>query len=628
MAERRTPLLPAAVLGNGQLLVTLSGRGEIERVFWPHVDGPPQVLEFRLAVAAAPLDEPPFAWQQRFEPEAMLLRTLARDGGVSVELLDLVDVDEPVLARRVGAGGAEGSLLVSVTPSLGGSDALNAGFVDPTTGAFVSYGRGAALAVLSDPPPAETWVRRLSTGERASVEHRFPIAGELTVPLRDATTLYLALGATAADALARASAACETGFAALLDRRMEHDRRLLGAAAPSVPDDDLYRRSLLVLDTLADAMSGAVIAAPECDPGFVHSGGYGFVWPRDFAYVLLALLAAGRGEQAAAGMRWLARTQAPEGLWLQRYWTDGSPAPAWSPHQLDETGIALFAFEAAWRALGDEALDGELWPSARAAAAFLAGVVDGESGLLLPSVDLWEQDDAQHTYTSAAAAGGLRAAAAMADRHEPDLADGWRAAADGIATGIEERLWSEADGRYVRARLVGRGDVLGEPVPRQFRERPKFPAREVLSVDPLDGRVDSSLLGLAWPFAVVDPDSPRMAATAAAIERELAAPGGGLLRHEADIYRGGNAWPLCTLWLGLYRRLLGDEDGLRTAVEWSRSRATPLGLLAEQTHPDGSPAWVLPLAWSHALYVLALRPELQLIADLAHNVSARDTSRR
>ena len=683
---RRTPFLPAAVLGNGQLLVTLSARGEVERMFWPHVDGPEQLRELRLAVSLdgeswRPLDEPPFVWEQRYERDSTVLWTVARDGELRVELVDVVDVDEPVLARRVRAESAKASLVVSVTPSLGGTEGLNAGYVDPATGAFVGYARGAALAVLSD-PPAETSVLRLATGERlgsvgaqrdvdrhfgrqrnaelagdrepvldqgalagreaqhrrlcrrvaehgkrALVEHRFPIAGELSVPLPPEVTVYIALGADPADALARASAARDAGFAALLERRLGHDGRLLLAAAPPVAEDDLYRRSLLVLDALTDRATGGAIAAPECDPGFLHSGGYGFVWPRDFAYVLLALLAAGRDEHASAGLRWLARTQAPEGLWLQRYWTDGTPAPAWSPHQLDETGATLFAYEAAWRELGDKALDRELWPSARAAAAFLAGFVDEESGLLLPSVDLWEQDDAQHTYTSAAAAGGLQAAAAMAERHEPALGDRWRAAGERIAMAIEQRSWSDADGRYVRARLVGREDLLGEPVPRQFTERPAFPARAVLSVDPLDRRLDSSLLGLAWPFAVVEPDSPRMAATAAVIERELAAPGGGVLRHEGDTYRGGNAWVLCTLWLGLYRRLVGDDDGLNAALTWTRPRATTLELLPEQAGPDGSPAWVLPLAWSHAFFILAVRPELRLIADLAADMAARATSR-
>src|SRR5207237_350768 len=46
-----------------------------------------------------------------------------------------------------------------------------------------------------------------------------------------------------------------------------------------------------------------------------------------------------------------------------------------------------------------------------------------------------------------------------------------------------------------------------------------------------------------------------------------------------------------------------------------RPDASPLGLLPEQVREDGSPVWVLPLTWSHAMFVLAARPELAAIAD-------------
>ena len=45
---RRLEYLPAALLGNGGLLVTLSARGEVERLLWPHVDGPDNLAELRL----------------------------------------------------------------------------------------------------------------------------------------------------------------------------------------------------------------------------------------------------------------------------------------------------------------------------------------------------------------------------------------------------------------------------------------------------------------------------------------------------------------------------------------------------------------------------------------------------
>ena len=100
---------------------------------------------------------------------------------------------------------------------------------------------------------------------------------------------------------------------------------------------------MLVLDQLTDRATGGIVAAPEMDGRFTESGGYGFVWPRDLSYVVLGLLAAGRAEQAAAALRWLVRVQAPEGLWLHRHWTTGELAPSWGHHQLDETGVVLFA---------------------------------------------------------------------------------------------------------------------------------------------------------------------------------------------------------------------------------------------------------------------------------------------
>jgi len=330
---------------------------------------------------------------------------------------------------------------------------------------------------------------------------------------------------------------------------------------------------------------------------------------------VLSFLAARRGDLAVPALRWLAREQAPEGLWLQRYWTDGSLAPSWGLHQVDETGMVVFAYEAAWRELGDPALDRELWPSARAAADFLCNFLDEETGLPLPSVDLWEQTDGQHSYSAAATFGGLVAAAAMASRHEPGLVERYRETAERVRAGIEEHLWSEEHGRYLRSRWVGRSDELGETPPRIFDRPLRYPTRAVRSVDREDARVDSSLLGLSWPFRAVDPDSPRMRATVEAVARELQLEDGGVLRHEDDDYAGGNPWLISTLWLGLAERQAGSENGLDEAIAYALARQTQLGLLPEQVTRDGDPAWVVPLGWSHAMLILAARPELSLVRD-------------
>src|SRR5215218_2792091 len=104
-----------------------------------------------------------------------------------------------------------------------------------------------------------------------------------------------------------------------------------------------------------------------------------------------------------------------------------------------------------------------------------------------------------------------------------------------------------------------------------------------------------------------------MRATVAALEEKLGCPKGSVLRYEGDTYAGGNRWVLAALWLGLWHRQVGNVAGLERALEYALSAQTSLGLLPEQVTEDGEPAWVVPLAWSHAMLLLAARPELELV---------------
>ena len=619
---RRYAFRPAALIGNSSLLVTISERGELERIFWPNVDHGQHLGELRIGLERDAetlwLDDEPCSWGQTYLGDSSVLRTSAEIRGATIEVTDLVTPAEPVLARGIRSSAAE-RLVVRIAPSLDGDERSGAGYVDPGSGALVFYLRDVALAVELVAPDTAVTLRESNGREPAQdiVVHRAPVEGSITGVLDRDALLLVAFGATPDEAIARLRRPAAVGSDVLESERIAYDRETVALAAPSADDavTKLYARSLLVLEQLTDRQTGATIAAPEFDPSFEQSGGYGFVWPRDLGYVVLSFLAARRGDLAVPALRWLAREQAPEGLWLQRYWTDGSLAPSWGLHQLDETGMVVFAYEAAWRELGDAALDRELWPSARAAADFLCNFLDDETGLPLPSVDLWEQTDGQHSYSAAATYGGLAAASAMASRHEPALAGRYRETAERVRTGIEEYLWSEEHGRYLRSRWVGRSDELGQTPPKVFDRPLRYPTRAVRSVDREDARVDSSLLGLSWPFRAVAPDSPRMRATVEAVAGGLRLEDGGVLRHEDDDYAGGNPWLISTLWLGLAGRQAGNETSHREAVAYALDRQTSLGLLPEQVTRDGHPAWVVPLGWSHAMLILAARPELSLVRD-------------
>ncbi len=622
---RRIAKLPAALLGNGSLLATLSARGELERMFWPHVDHGQHLGELRIGIVVDGhtrwLDDDGWEHEQSMEPDASVLRTVARGYGREVEIVDLVHPVAPAFLRRIRCEG-DFRLVVYCRPDLDESRFGSAAYVD--RGRLACYRRDRAFAVgLSRSGDAACG--RSRRGEEYSalddaldghldgdlVAHR-GTEGALVADAVDELVLAVGFAESPQWSLVEVDAVLGLPFEQHLDERRAHDRARVARAAEPVAGRALYRRSLLVLDALTDRASGASIAAPELDPGFVDSGGYGFVWGRDLAFGALASLTAGRGDDAAAALRWLARNQEPEGLWLQRHFTTGELGPSWCLHQLDETGAILFAYEAAWEALGDVRLDRDLWRSARAAADFLCSFVDPATHLPRPSVDLWEQRKGQHSYTAAAVAGGLAAAAQMARRHDPATAWHYEQAAQAVRDAIEEHLWSEEHNRYLRTRAT--------PVSLVDTRLP-YPNRRLREDVPEDATIDISLLGLAWPFGAVDPAGERMRATAEAVERALVRADGGVLRYEGDTYAGGNAWVLATLWLGLWKRQVGDEDGWRRAVEWTEARQTRLGLLPEQVNLDGSPGWVLPLAWSHAMLLLAARPELGAICRSADRVA-------
>ena len=185
---RRQAFLPAAILGNGSLLVTLSARGEVERLFWPNVDHGQHLGELRLGLERDGetrwLDEEPFSWRQEYVEDASILRTIARDETCEVEIADLVLPDEPVLVRRVRCSPAGGRLVGCCRPTLDESRYHDAGYLDPEAGALVFYRRDIALAVVLAPrhgadgaihSPAEDRDGRVD----GTVAHVAPIVGTL-----------------------------------------------------------------------------------------------------------------------------------------------------------------------------------------------------------------------------------------------------------------------------------------------------------------------------------------------------------------------------------------------------------------------------------------------------------------
>jgi GH15 family glucan-1,4-alpha-glucosidase len=380
---------------------------------------------------------------------------------------------------------------------------------------------------------------------------------------------------------------------------------------------DLYRRSLLILRTQIDD-GGAIIAANDFDIAHYGRDTYSYMWPRDGALVVGALVDAGYSQVSRRFFDFCHRVITDEGYLLHKYNPDGSLASSWHgwyfegrkelPVQEDETALVVWAL---WRHF-ERFRDVEfIKPHYRGlvvrAANWLVDYRDEESGLPLPSWDLWEERRGVLAWTVGATWAGLQAAANFADAFgEGDLAAAYRGAADEMRAGAEAHLWSPDLGRF--ARMVKRREDGGWDV---------------------DPTIDASLFGL-WYLApsfegrgMFAPDDPRIVATMEAVRERLwvKTDVGGVARYENDYYHQvsqdvenvpGNPWFICTLWLAQwYVATAKTRDDLEPALDilnWAAAHALPSGVMAEQVHPyTNAPLSVSPLTWSHATLVMTVR---------------------
>jgi len=604
--------LATALLGDRGLLVPLSAWGEPQQLFWPHPDRDPNLAALTLAFTTpdgASVRLRDLSAEQRIDDDADVVTTvLMLGGGVQVRLDATVDPDgaegTAALVLDVTVAGVDGPcvLTVDLELMLGGSGRGNATLVDPA-GVLVAYRADRVLALGAARDGALVPVGVTPPGPQGSTREV-----HVAVGAGERTTLVLAFAHEHTGAVDAVRDVASRGADAVLAARRAVDAERASGRTPTLVTgryDVLDRVGLRVLRALQDP-DGGVLAAPESDPDMRRSGGYGFVWARDLAFIVTAAAVAGRREVVDGALGWLVRSQPADGLYEQRHWSDGRVAPTWGL-QLDETGAVLHAIGEVARVLDDPRVVERCWATVRSGADALAGLLHPTTGLPPASLDAWEERVGVHTYTVAATIAGLEASARMADGRDDAAAVRWRDAAARCRAGLDAHLWSDEHGRFLRSRDVARDDADGAPVP-EHHQPPGRPAHQVRSVDPVDATVDASLLGLAYPFAVLAPDDSRLVATIDTVERELRV-GRGLLRYPGDTYVGGNPWLLTRLWLGLARRAPGSNEPA-DGIDDVAACATDAMLLPEQVDAGtGRPVWIVPLAWSHAFYALACRPD-------------------
>ena len=136
-----------------------------------------------------------------------------------------------------------------------------------------------------------------------------------------------------------------------------------------------------------------------------------------------------------------------------------------------------------------------------------------------------------------------------------------------------------------------------------------------------------SLLGLTFPFEVLSADEDKMKKTTNAIEQAFDYEVGGVSRYPGDSYHEGNPWILSVLWLSIYYEELGDINRANRLIDWATSKSTDLYLLAEQVEKNsGVPVSAVPLAWSHAFFIISVMGLNDLVFP-KHQNAPQDKSR-
>lgn len=627
-----------ASIGNSRMLACFSDKGELQRLFWPNIDYPQHIDRMVAGVffeghrdSTAWLTDPTFGHTQTYIEDTNILKTVLKsdEKGLEVVQTDFVLPHEDVLFRRFeieNTGDRETEIgFILYSSCLSTTPEMRNSLFDFGTDSLIHYRHGYYLAIC-----ANVEVFQFQLGNNAfdcarSTELR---GNDYIGMMPDGAVSWkmgkfqtgekktLVVAISMADTLKKVKKIVKIVKNMDIIQEYKNTEKFwkdyIASANPIHTQREeiraLYHRSLLVFKLMSDKASGGLLAAPEIDEDFTRCGRYAYCWGRDAAFITEALDKCGLTQVVDRFYEWAVEVQDEEGSWQQRYHMDGNLAPSWGL-QVDETGTLIWGMLRHYEATKEKDFLLKVWESVEKGVNFLTGFIDPETGLPGASFDLWEERFGEHTYSSAAVCGGIQAGIRIAEILGIDHknAEQWEKTWKSIKEAMVSHLWKEDRKcflRSVRTKLNPWGNEYSEHT-TMIKVNPKGYYRDVTLED---GTIDISLLGISVPYNIFDVNDEKVKYTVENIERVLSVPHvGGIKRYEHDNYVGGNPWVLTTLWVALYYIKVKEFEKAKAYFEWAIKSRTELDLLPEQVHREtGKPEWVIPLTWSHAMFVLVL----------------------
>lgn len=652
----------ALTLGNGSLLVCLDEFGFVRDFYFPyvglenHVAGHKHKIGIRINEKFSWLDDGSWNISLGYKPETMVGYLVCKNEalGVSLVMEDSVYNESNVFLRQVDVYN-HSSQFVDIQIffhqifHISETKKRNTAFYDPTHNAVVHY-KGRRVFIVNGKTEQGSTIDDYTVGayQYEGKEGSF----------RDAEDGSLSKNAVehgSVDSVVRFCASCEDKkktrifYWITAAKTLEEAYELNDMVLRKTPEGmlhstesywnawlgtsgydtkilkkehkKLYDNSLFILRSHFDS-GGSVIASADSEMIEYGKDDYSYMWPRDAAFIVESLDYAGFSEITKSFFLFCKDVLHPDGYLHHRFRPDKALGSTWHsttsqkewlkdkilqlPIQEDESAAVIHALWNHYEKTKDlEFIESLYKPLIEKIAQFLIHFVDEETGLPLPSYDLWEEKIGVSTYTCACVYGGLMAAAKFSELLDKrNHMREYKEAAKKIKNAAVEHLYSPELKSFVRYAQFVDGKVIR------------------------DETVDASSLFGLWYFDMLPQDHGMFQDTYQQVTQRLTNQGNtkGIIRYERDNYfratQESNPWFITTLWeaqMRLSKPQVTNEDldfALQT-FDWVCSYLYPSGVLAEQLNPEtGASLSATPLVWSHAVYVKTVLLYLQRKKDL------------
>ena len=380
---------------------------------------------------------------------------------------------------------------------------------------------------------------------------------------------------------------------------------------------EIYKRSILLFPLLSNPETGGIIASPEIDENFTRCGRYAYCWPRDAIFITRGLDILKMDKETEKFYKVFCKnTQSKNGMWEQRFFTDGRLAPCWG-YQVDETASVVYGVLEHYNYTKSTKFLKENLQMCEKAVDFLKRYIkdwlniedktvkkdkvqeemEKEMQEKHPehkyhvSYDLWEMNEGIHLYSLASIYSAFECMIKM-----------YRILGNNISDFENNRLKQEKvakEERTLENLQVQLKNYINENL---YDEDKKSYVRNLE-----DKKMDISILGSVVPFNVFKPKEKKIENTIERINLSIRTYTGGYQRFEFDHYMNGNPWPIANLWMTLYYLEAGEKKKAKETFDFVVKTAGKHYLLGEQV--DNStlkPNWVLGLGWSHAMFIIVL----------------------